>query len=76
MQLWLENGQQDQEGFSLLQQALNWCKKYNLKAVVDLHILRSHHFNEKEKPLWTSLKRRKDSFNAGAICHRHCENTR
>jgi endoglucanase len=53
MQLWLENGQQDQEGFSLLQQALDWCKKYNLKAVVDLHILRSHHFNEKEKPLWT-----------------------
>lgn len=53
MQLWQENGQPDQEGFSLLQQALNWCKKYNLKAVVDLHILRSHHFNEKEKPLWT-----------------------
>ncbi len=53
MQLWQENGQQDQEGFSLLQQALNWCKEYKLKAVVDLHILRSHHFNEKEKPLWT-----------------------
>lgn len=53
MQLWQENGQQDKEGFSLLQQALDWCKEYNLKAVVDLHILRSHHFNEKEKPLWT-----------------------
>jgi endoglucanase len=53
MQLWQENGQPDQEGFALLQQALNWCKKYNLRAVVDLHILRSHHFNEKEKPLWT-----------------------
>lgn len=53
MQLWQENGQQDQEGFSLLQQALDWCKEYKLKAVVDLHILRSHHFNEKEKPLWT-----------------------
>ena len=53
MQLWLENGRQDQEAFSLLKQALNWCKLHNLKAVVDLHILRSHHFNEKEKPLWT-----------------------
>ncbi|MCW3108094.1 MAG: glycosyl hydrolase family 5 [Segetibacter sp.] len=52
-QLWKENGQQDQEGFSLLQQALDWCKQYKLDAVVDLHILRSHHFNEKEKPLWT-----------------------
>lgn len=53
MQLWLENGQQDQEGFTLLHQALGWCKKYNLKAVVDLHILRSHHFVSEEKPLWT-----------------------
>ena len=53
MQLWKEDGQMDPEGFSLLQQALDWCKKYKLRAVVDLHILRSHHFNEKEKPLWT-----------------------
>lgn len=52
-QLWKENGQQDEEGFSLLEKALGWCKQYNLDAVVDLHILRSHHFNNKEKPLWT-----------------------
>src|SRR5262245_58806766 len=49
-QLWKEEGQEDPEGFSLLKQALDWCKKYNLDAVVDLHILRSHHFNEKIKP--------------------------
>jgi len=53
MQLWLENGQKDEEAFSLLQDALNWCAKYKLKAVVDLHILRSHYFNAKVKPLWT-----------------------
>src|SRR6476620_5169368 len=53
MQMCQEDGEQDKEGFSLLQQALEWCREYNLKAVVDLHILRSHHFNEKEKPLWT-----------------------
>ena len=52
-QLWTLDGQMDAEGFSLLKQALDWCKKYNLDAIVDLHILRSHHFNEKEKPLWT-----------------------
>ena len=52
-QLWKEDGQEDAEGFSLLKQALDWCKQYNLDAVVDLHILRSHHFNQKEKPLWT-----------------------
>ncbi len=53
VQLWQENGQKDEEGFSLLLDALNWCREYKLKAVVDLHILRSHHFNEKVKPLWT-----------------------
>lgn len=52
-QLWKEDGQKDTEAFSLLKEALDWCKKYDLNAIVDLHILRSHHFNEKEKPLWT-----------------------
>ena len=52
-QLWKEDGQEDAEGFSLLKQALDWCGKYKLDAIVDLHILRSHHFNQKIKPLWT-----------------------
>jgi endoglucanase len=52
-QLWTEDGKKDQEAFSLLHQALEWCRENKRKAIVDLHILRSHHFNEKEKPLWT-----------------------
>ena len=52
-QLWKEDGQKDTEAFSLLKNALDWCKKYKLDAIVDLHILRSHHFNQKLKPLWT-----------------------
>ncbi len=52
-QMWNDDGSENDEGFSLLKQALDWCKKYNLDAIVDLHILRSHHFNQKEKPLWT-----------------------
>lgn len=52
-QLWKEDGQEDAEAFSLLKNALDWCNKYKLDAIVDLHILRSHHFNLKEKPLWT-----------------------
>ena len=52
-QLWEEDGREDVEGFSLLKQGLDWCKKYKLDAIVDLHILRSHHFNQKVKPLWT-----------------------
>lgn len=52
-QMWDENGKPQKEAFDLLNQALDWCKENNLRAIVDLHILRSHHFNAKEKPLWT-----------------------
>ena len=52
-QMWDESGNKEQEAFELLHQALKWTQKHNLKAIVDLHILRSHHFNEGDKPLWT-----------------------
>lgn len=41
------------EAFLLLHNAIGWCKEFNLKVVVDLHILRSHHFNAESKPLFT-----------------------
>ncbi len=41
------------EAFALLHDALGWCGEFGLRAVVDLHILRSHHFNAAEKPLFT-----------------------
>ena len=52
-QMWDEEGKQEAEAFELLNNALDWCAQYNLRVIVDLHILRSHHFNEAEKPLWT-----------------------
>lgn len=52
-QLWDEDGTREAEAFGLLHDAIRWCKTHNLRIVVDLHILRSHHFNAKEKPLWT-----------------------
>lgn len=52
-QMWDENGNREVEAFDLLEKAVNWCKTHQLKVIVDLHILRSHHFNAKEKPLWT-----------------------
>lgn len=52
-QLFSEAGKPEPEAFDLLNKALDWCDEFSLRAVVDLHILRSHHFNEKEKPLWT-----------------------
>lgn len=55
-QMFTEEGKKDKEAFRLLHNALGWCKELGLRAVVDLHILRSHHFNNKEKPLFTEEK--------------------
>jgi len=52
-QLWKEDGTKNAEAFLLLKRALDWYKKYQLNAIVDLHILRSHYFGEQLKPLWT-----------------------
>ena len=55
-QMFTEDGQKEPEAFALLHDALGWCAEFNLRAVVDLHILRSHHFNEGDKPLFTNEK--------------------
>jgi endoglucanase len=52
-QLWAEDGSPEAEAFDLLDAALDWARECGLRAVVDLHILRSHHFNEKDRPLFT-----------------------
>ena len=52
-QMFLENGEKDMEAFGLLHDALGWCQEFGLKTLVDLHILRSHHFNADVKPLFT-----------------------
>jgi len=52
-QMWDENGKRHEDAFQLLQEFLNWCDHAGLRVVLDLHILRSHHFNEGDKPLWT-----------------------
>ena len=51
-QLWDEANQPQAEAFALLDAALDWCASSRLRVIVDLHILRSHHFNEGTKPLW------------------------
>ena len=52
-QMWNESGEKEIEAFKLLHSAIGWAFNQNLKVIVDLHILRSHHFNADEKPLWT-----------------------
>lgn len=52
-QLWDSTGQRHADAFQLLDNSLGWASKAGLKVILDLHILRSHHFNADEKPLWT-----------------------
>lgn len=52
-QMWDENGNRHNDAFKLMENCIEWCIGNNLKVIVDLHILRSHHFNAEEKPLWT-----------------------
>jgi endoglucanase len=53
MHMWDEQGRRDEDAFEILHNAIRWSLGHDLKVVVDLHILRSHHFNAEEKPLWT-----------------------
>ncbi len=52
-QMWDEQGRRHEEAFEILNNCIGWAIKNDLRVIVDLHILRSHHFNAAEKPLWT-----------------------
>jgi endoglucanase len=51
--MWDETGKRNDDAFALMKNCLDWCSNEGLRVVIDLHILRSHHFNEGDKPLWT-----------------------
>ena len=44
-ELWDEDGRPVQKAFTCLTNCLDWCAQYHLRAIVDLHIVRAHHFN-------------------------------
>ena len=68
-QFWDEKGTKLPEAWELLKNALDWSRKHNLRAIVDLHIIRSHYFNavnEGDKAantLFTSEKAQEDLIN-------------
>ena len=68
-QFWDEKGTKLPEAWDLLKNALDWSRKHNLRAIVDLHIIRSHYFNavnEGDKAantLFTSEKAQEDLLN-------------
>ena len=51
--LWDESGRPLDETFGLVGTLLDWCEEFGLKAIFDLHVLRCHHFNAPERPLFT-----------------------
>ncbi|MFH1197965.1 MAG: cellulase family glycosylhydrolase [bacterium] len=55
-QLWDSVGTRQTEAFELMHNAINWSLENNLRVIVDLHIIRSHHFIAASNPLWTDPK--------------------
>lgn len=62
-QMWKENGDRNTDAFQLMINCIDWCAEKNLRVIVDLHILRSHHFNAEVKPLWTDPKEQEKFYN-------------
>jgi endoglucanase len=62
-QMWDKNGDRYEDAFQLMTNCIDWCAENNLRVIVDLHILRSHHFNAKVKPLWTDPKEQEKFYN-------------
>lgn len=44
-ELWTEDGLPNEENFGYLLRALGWAHAHQLRVIVDLHTVRSHHFN-------------------------------
>lgn len=69
-QMFDENLEMETEAFQLLHSAISWCEKAGLKVLVDLHILRSHYFNAKEKPLFTENAAQENFYECWRILSR------
>jgi endoglucanase len=60
IELWNEDGSPREDAFLLMQQAIAWSRDNGLRVIVDLHTVRSHHFNAQneglENTLWTDAR--------------------
>ena len=69
VQFWDEEGNKLPEAWKLLTNALDLAQKHHLRAIVDLHIIRSHYFNavnegeQAANTLFTSEKAQQDLIN-------------
>ncbi|MCM2680475.1 glycoside hydrolase family 5 protein [Echinimonas agarilytica] len=56
-QLWNEHGERQQQAFDLMHQGIQWSLEQGLNVIVDLHVLRAHHFNRPDsQKIWTDAK--------------------
>jgi len=66
-EMWDSTGNPIVEAFKSLTNCLEWCAKYNLRAIVDLHIIRAHHFNSVNdgatNTLWSDSSAQKNFLN-------------
>ena len=52
-QLWDEAGNPQSEAFDLLHRGIRWSLDNGLRVIVDLHVIRAHHFNRPDsRQLW------------------------
>ena len=62
--IWKEDGSINEGNYKDLRNCLDWCVKHDISVIVDLHILRSHHFNarnnEGKMTLWTDTMAQKN----------------
>ncbi len=56
-ELWLEDGSPNKRELARMVEAVEWCRRAGLRVVIDLHVLKSHHFNASNEgghnTLWT-----------------------
>ncbi len=45
VEFWDDDGRPREDAWAFLEQALGWAERHGLRAIVDLHIIRSHYFN-------------------------------
>jgi endoglucanase len=66
-ELWRDDGTPNEEAFALMLKAVGWARANNLRVIVDLHTLRSHHFNAANEgghnTLFTDAKARENFLN-------------
>jgi len=54
-EMWNRDGTPNEEAFTQLQRALEWCRIHGLRVIVDLHTVRAHHFNAANEGLTNTL---------------------